>query len=311
MKKFGKEINQRVSLVGSFIAKEKENQPPPIVDLYYGCETTLKDNGVPFLVLPDFGTGSNGTTTKTGVAEEDKDGINNVGDFDGTVTKSFHQSMTLSYKGAMNSQDSSKSMIAPAAAVSNSHLDVPEGNNADDISTKQLSESSIDDTERSSKRDDEAEAATAAETAALDAFECSEAKDVIMSQLRARGKTLTSSQLRYISLQIKGEICTAHLLTLVVYSSHGWRSFDDMDPSTHPVVTPLSEIILCDQILRDLENKFGSKLVRAACGFITWAKHGVSGAHTLLQHPELLFLIFSHPPIHRCIMIQRNIHLFI
>ena len=285
LKKFGKDIQraQIAPLGGSFITKEI--QPQPIVEPYYGCETALQDNGVPLLVLPEFSIGISGTSVKaqTGVIEVDNGGMESAGDVADVVTKSFRQSMALSEKGEMSRKDSITTTMAATVTFSSSHIDISEGNNADDNApTARLSESSSDDADRSSNQDDdEAAVAAAAEAAALDAFESSEAKDVILSQLRARGRVLTPSQLRYIALQIRGVPCTAHLLTLVAHSSHGWRSFDDMDPSTHPV-TPLSELSLCDQILRDLENKFGTKLVRAACGFITWAKHGVSGAH---PHP--------------------------
>ena len=301
----------------SFIAKEsKDSQPLPIVDLFYGCEATLQDNGVPLLVLPDFGTGKNdiAVKTETRVAEGGNNGVE-PGVHDDVVTKSFRQLTIVSDKGEISSENNNQITSAAVVAFSSSHLVVSEGNNAEDTPTARMSESSCDDADhdadqKSQHDDDEAAIAEAAAEAALDAFESSEARDVILSQLRARGRTLTSSQLRYIALQIKGEPCTAHLLTLVAHSSYGWRSFDNMNATAAtpavPPMTPLSELLLCDQILRELEPKFGVKFVRAACGFITWAKRGVSGANTSPRHTEqpsytlLPIHIIAHLSIHHC-----------
>lgn len=114
---------------------------------------------------------------------------------------------------------------------------------------------------------------SAAEGAAAPVFASCEAKDVLLCMLRRQGRTLTPAQLDHVVGRIRRLPCTASVLHLAAFASKTLHS-DDLCDSTAKSFTSVGD--LGHDILHDIEQSHGATLARAACGYITWSKHGVN-----------------------------------
>ena len=126
-----------------------------------------------------------------------------------------------------------------------------------------------------------------------------ESSRIISSLLRRKGMNLTADQMSYAVTQTSVE-ATALYVRLACREIEKWRSSDDVNG-----VLPATVVSLIDKIFVDLEDRFGSILVRSALGFLTFSVGGVSDREMedlLSLDDEVLESVFqySDPGVKRC-----------